>query len=77
MSYEWIVETVPVDRNFIILTFQKTDSYYKLYEFKLQAKNDVGHGPMSHVHTAHTGERSKYFLSFLSEACSMCLLSAL
>lgn len=51
-------------QNYVLLKFHNQDSYYKKYEFQVQAKNNEGLGPKSPVQTAYTGERSKlYFIS--------------
>lgn len=59
-SYDWIPRTVAKDQSSITLNFINDDSYYKAYEFKVQAKNENGLGPMSPVHIAYTGERGNF-----------------
>lgn len=47
-------------KNIIKLKFRNSDSYYKPYEFQVQAVNSVNKGPLSPKHTAYSGERCKY-----------------
>ena len=59
-SYEPVMRNVPAGQNFVKLNFLNTDSdsYYKAYEFQIQAKNSEGLGVKSPIHVAYTGERS-------------------
>ncbi|XP_066930934.1 contactin-4-like isoform X2 [Clytia hemisphaerica] len=56
-SYGLIQRKVPKDQHSLKLSFINDDSYYRPYEFQIQAKNKDGYGPMSPVHIAYTGER--------------------
>ncbi|XP_065673507.1 contactin-4 isoform X1 [Hydra vulgaris] len=57
-SYEMIKENVPKGQTFIKIILSSQDTFYKLYEFQLQARNSVGDGPLSPLQTAYTGERT-------------------
>ena len=63
-----ITRNVPDGQNKLKISFLHTDSdsYYKAYEFQVQAKNDQGMGPKSPMYTAYTGERGKIssYISF-------------
>ena len=60
-SYEMVKENVPKGQNFVKITLPSQDTFYKLYEFQLQARNSVGDGPLSPLQTAYTGERRKSY----------------
>ena len=41
------------------LVMRNSDAFFKPYEIQVQAKNDVGYGPLSSTIIVYTGERCK------------------
>ncbi|XP_057296977.1 contactin-3-like isoform X3 [Hydractinia symbiolongicarpus] len=56
-TYDMVSNIIEDGQNYVVLQFHNQDSYYKKYEFQVQAKNNEGFGPKSPVQTAYTGER--------------------
>ena len=50
---------VPESKNKVKLMIRNSDAFYRPYEIQVQAKNDVGYGPLSSTVIVYTGERCK------------------